>query len=362
MFARLPAVMAAGLVLAAAPLAAHETARPQQAAAARPSLLEQMRADARLAIAAAVAAGNPAEALDSYDRFFASVKQHDSSLLAAVAKSVLTQVAADPASLSRIPALERLARAGDAKPRQALEAAAGGRDTLMPAGVEADCALARLGDSRAIDRLIQRLTDETSRDRAGVIGSLVDAKARRAAYAMVPLLDDQDPFARMTAAQGLAALGSREQVPALRAALERETHPGMRQSFAMALYALGSDAGNTVIAQAEASRIPDVRLVALEAYYAAKTPRWTALARQLLKSSSEGPRLRAAVMLGSADADARRALMQAATSTNLATREVGARLLEASGSRDTTLLLQLLRDPSPVTRTHAAGALLAGNP
>ena len=351
----LAATLAAASGLAAAPL-------PQPPQAQQSALLEQMRTDARTAMSAAAAAGRAGEALDTYDRFYASVKTHDPSLLKLAAKAVLTEASAGPASLATIPALERLARSGDLKARGSLDAAAGGRDTLMPAGIEADCALARLGDAAAIDRLVQRLADDALRDKGQIIGGLTDANVARSAYAMVPFLSDDNPTNKLSAVQALAKLGSREQIPALRAAFEAERHPGMRQTMAMALRALGSNAGDALLAEVESSRIPDVRLTALEAYYAAKSPAWTALARQLLRSSSEGARLRAAVMLGPADADALRELTQAASSANVATREVGARLIETVGSRDWALLLKLMRDPSPLVRTYAAGAVLAAVP
>ena len=359
---RLPAAVLAGMTLVASAQATGLAfAQVPRAPAAQP-LFERMRADAKVAIAAAVRAGRPDEALETYDRYYTSTRQHEPSLLAAVAKGILTGVANGPASLSRVVALERLARSGDARSLSQLEATAGGRNTLMPEGIEADCALARLGDSRAVDRLIQRLGDETLREKGLILASLGETDAKRAASAIVPFLTDENPGNREGAAQALAKLGSREQIAPLRAAFETEWHPAMRQTLAMALHCLGSTAGDALLAQIETSKMPDVRLVAVEAYRATNSPRWTRLARELLRSSSEGARLRSAVLLGAADPDAARELAQAATSTNLATREVGAKLLEAAGSKDFTLLVTLLHDPSPVVRTHAAGALLAGNP
>jgi HEAT repeat protein len=355
----LAGALAAGVVATAAPwpgagVASAQARNPQS------SLLEQMRAEATAVMSAAAAAGRGGEALDTYDRFFASVKAHDPALLALLAKAVLTEAAAGAGSLARIPALERLARSGDVKARGQLDAAAGGRNTLMPAGIEADCALARLGDTQAIDRLTRRLMDDALRDKGQIIGGLAEANAKQAASAIAPFIEDENPTNKLSAIQALARLGSREHVPALRATFEAERHPGMRQTMAMALHALGNSAGDALLAEIASSRIPDVRLTALEAYYATKSPAWTVLARQLLGSSSEGARLRSAVLLGPADADAQRELTQAASSSNVATREVGARLIETTGSRDVPLLLKLVRDPSPLVRTYAAGALLAG--
>jgi HEAT repeat protein len=318
-----------------------------------------MRTDAQAAIAAAVSAGKPGEALETYDRYYTSTREHEPALLAQVARGILAAVAGDRVSLSRMAALERLARAGDAGSLGLLAAEAGGRNTLMPEGTDADCVLARLGNPQAIDRLIQRLADETLRSQGQVITSLAEAKATRAASAIVPFLSDDNPTNKLSAAYALARIGSPDQIPPLRAAFEAEWHPATRQALAVALHSLGSPAGDALLKELETSRTPDRRLMAVEAYHARNSPRWTPLARELLRSSSEGARLRSAVLLGAADPDAARELTLAATSTNLATREVGARLLEAAGSKDFTLLLALLHDASPVVRTHAAGAVLA---
>ncbi len=320
-----------------------------------------MRSDARTAIAAAAAARKPAEALDTYDRFFTSIGKHDFTLLLPAVKAVLADIALDPADRARIPALERLARSGDMNARGQLESAAGGQNTLMAAGIEADCALARLGDSPAVDRLIGRLGDETPLDKGAIITGLKEADAKRAAYAIVPFLTDDNPSNRLAGIQALATLGSREHIGPLREAFDAESRAFMRQSLAMALHSVGSSAGDAVLAQLETASLPDSRLLAVEAYHASNSPKWAALARQLLRSSGEGARLRAAVLLGLSDSDARRELTTAAKSTNMATREVGAMLLERAGSRDTTFLVTLLRDPSSFVRTYAAGALLAGS-
>lgn len=355
---RTPAAMLAVLVIAALFLAvgpAHGQVRPP----ADQPLFDRMKADAKVAIAAAVAAGKPGEALETYDRYFTSTQKHDPSLLAAVAKGILAGVAAAPASLSRIDALERLARAGDARSLGQLTAEAGGRNTLMHEGIPADCALARLGDEGAVDRLIQRLGDDTLRDKSLILSSLAETGAKRAASAIVPFLADENPANREGAARALAKIGSREQIAPVRAAFDAEWHPAMRQTLAMTLHCLGSTAGDALLKQLETNRMPEVRLVAVEAYHATNTPTWRTLARALLRSSSEGVRLRAAVLLGASDPDAAKELAKAAASTNIATREVGARLLEAAGSKDFTLLVTLLHDPSPVVRTYAAGAVLA---
>ena len=232
---------------------------------------------------------------------------------------------------------------------------------MMRGGIEADCALARLGDSRAIDRLIYRIEDESPADKGMMLNGLAEAGAKRAAYAVVPLLSDSNPSNRLAAARALSKIGSPEHIASLNAAFEAESRAFIRQYIAMALRALGSSAGDALLADMERAPSDESRLLALEAYHASNSPKWPPLARQLLRSPDEGPRLKAAVWLGLSDADARQVLVSDATSANVARRELAVMALERAGSKDTSLLLSLLRDPSPVVRTYAAGALLAAN-
>ena len=322
------------------------------------ALQRQMREEVEAVIRHSMQSGDPSQALDAYDRYFSSTKSHDSALLASVAGSVLSAIAADRSSPARLLALERLARSGDVRARGTLGELAGGANTLMPQGAEADFALARLGDGAAVDRIVKRLEDDAIRDKSGLVGALIDARARGAAFALVPLLADENPFNRMAAARGLASLGSREHAAALQAALAQETEGPVKPMLAVAIKSVGSPAADARIAQLEASPVADVRLMAAEAYYNSKNARWTALARQLVKAGPEDVRLRAAELLGSGDESARREILKAAASQNLPTREIGARLLEAAGIRDPAVLVPLLRDASPVARAYAAGALV----
>jgi HEAT repeat protein len=317
-----------------------------------------MRTEVGAAIKASVAAGNADSAFQAYDRYFTSVKAHDQGLLADLSRSVLAIVSADKGSIARLPAFERSARYGNAAALQALQQMAAA-NSLMPESIATDTTLASLGDERAVDRLVQRLGEDGLRDQMPIVEALITAKALRAAYAVAALLSDSNPYNRMAAARGLAILGGREHIASLAAALESETEGPVKPAYAIALKSLGSDAGDALLARLEVSPVADVRVQALDAYYAAKSPKWTSLARLLLRSDSEGARLRAATLLGLDDADARRELVRAATSTNVALREVGARLLETAGARDLDLLVKLLRDTSPVVRTYAAGAILA---
>lgn len=351
------ALAVCGGVGAAGPMtAAAWTQEPQGATSA---LQRQMRADVEAVARLAIQSGDSTPALESYDRYYASVKAHDRALLGMVARAVLASIAADRSSPARLLALERQARAGDPRARATLDTLAGGANTLMPQGADADFVLARLGDGAAVDRIVKRLEDDAIRDKGGLVDALVDARARRTAFALVALLDDENPFNRMAAARGLAVLGSKEHAPALSEALAKETEGPVKPVLAVAIRSVGSPAANQIIAQLEASPVADVRLMAVEAYYNAKDPRWTALARQLLKTGTEGARLRAAELLGDSDAGARLEILRAAASQNLPTREIGARLLEATGSGAVDALARLLKDPSPVARAYAAGALTA---
>ena len=356
-------LVAAGLLVAAAPLVAGSAPASVQSQSIQgrtpvSALTVQMRTEVSAAIKASVAAGNADSAFQAYDRYFTSVKAHDPGLLGDLSRSVLAIVSADKGSIARLPAFERSARYGDAAALQALQQMAAA-NSLMPESIAADATLAALGDERAVDRLIQRLGEDGLRDKMPIVEALSAAKARRAAYAVAALLNDNNPYNRMAAAQGLSIIGGREHIASLVAAYEAETESPVKPAYAIALKSLGSNAGDALLARLEVSPVADVRTQALDAYHAAKSPKWTPLARLLLRSDSEGARLRAATLLGLDDADARREIVRAATSTNVALREVGARLLETTSSKDLDLLLKLLRDTSPVVRAYAAGAMLA---
>ena len=138
------AVLAACLTTVAFAGGAPASADPQDQAAAS-ALQRQMRADVESVIRLAIQNGDAKPALDSYDRYFASVKSHDPALLASLSKAVLSSIALDRSSPARYLALERLARSGDAPARGTLGELAGGANTLMPQGVEADFALGPAG-------------------------------------------------------------------------------------------------------------------------------------------------------------------------------------------------------------------------
>ena len=352
------AAIGACIALAHASICSALAASPAVPATVRPVQGQPLADTARL-ITESLAAGRRGEALDAYDRAVAVTGRHDAALLVPIAKNVLAEAANGGDPLLKIPAIERLARAGDHVARAQLESEAGGRNTQMAAGTEADCALARLGDSKAIDRLIYRLTDDgQARGRILVLDALTAAKAKRAAYAIGPLLREDDTASRIVAARSLAELGARDQVGELRAAFEVESRAIVRQVLAMALHSLGDSTGDGLLTQIESDSNPDVRLNAAEAYYRSRSPKWPEMAHGLLQSSSEGARLRVAELLGPADPDAHRELARAAASANVAVREVGAKLLEASGSREFGVLVTLLRDSSALARVYAAGAIV----
>ncbi|MDO8836332.1 MAG: hypothetical protein Q7V01_12095, partial [Vicinamibacterales bacterium] len=339
-------LVAMGLLVTAAPLVIGSTQPPVQSQSVQgrtpaSALTAQMRVEVGAAIRGSVAAGNANSAFQAYDRYFTSVQAHDPGLLADLSRSVVALVAADKGSVARLPAFERSARYGDTAALQELQQMAAAH-SLMPESIATDATLAALGDERAVDRLVQRLGEDGLRDKMPIVQALAAAKARRAAYAVAALLNDSNPYNRMAAAQGLSIIGGRDHIALLVAASEAETESPVKPAYAIALKSLGSNAGDALLARLEVSPVADVRAQALDAYHAAKSPRWPALARLLLRSDSEGARLRAATLLGLDDADARKEIVRAATSTNVALREVGARLLEATGSRDLDLLLKLL--------------------
>lgn len=305
-----------------------------------------------------VAARNVAGALEAYDEYVAKVKQDDAGLLVPIARALLTAIAtAGDQELARDLALERLAAAGDREARRTLEASATGGRSLMPAAMSADISLAHLGDQKAVARLGERLLSPEIRDKSEMAEGLAASGGPKSAYIFVALLKDPDPGTRAVAARALARLGSREAIGPLKEAFATEEGPG-RLPVAAALKSLGSDAADETIARMAKSPAADVRLLAAEAYAAAKAPGWRSLVDPLLNDSNPATRLRAAELLIELDPAARALIVQIAQGANPADREEAARMLERKPPYQIPVLRKLLEDSDSFVRTFAAGAIL----
>jgi HEAT repeat protein len=328
------------------------------AAQTKPGVDAGPRALVAQRIAQAVGAKNIPAALNAYDDHVALTKLDDLGLLDPIARAVLAAIgSAGDHELARDAALERLAAAGDKEARRSLEAAATGGRALMPAAISADISLARIGDQKALARLGERLLSPQLREKAELADGLTAAGDAKSAYIFIALLKDPDPGARAVAARALATIGSREAIAPLRQAFATEDGPG-RMPFAAALKSLGSEAADDMIARMAKSPAADVRMLAAEAYAAAKVPGWADLVRPFLKDSNTATRLRAAELLIEVEPNARALVAQGALDPNPADREEAARILERKPPYQVSLLRRLLEDRDSFVRVFAAGAIV----
>ncbi len=127
-------------------------------------------------------------------------------------------------------------------------------DGYDPAREAAVISLGRLTSQAAFDALLGLARHESPRIRFQAIGSLVEllehlpGERDRAARAILPLLDDDDPFVRREAVVAVGDLGCREARRSLVALLTTQDQ-GLRLDAAAALARMGDAAGAEVLAE-----------------------------------------------------------------------------------------------------------------
>lgn len=302
----------------------------------------------------ALAAAEPLRALDAYESWLQS-RTEDVFLLNAVARGVLRELASGADLDLRIAALEHLAMAGIRSARVDL-------DRLRAAGqgsLAADAALARLGNAEAVGRLTTPVNSSAPVDRSGLAAAL-GSVGPAAIPTLLTLLQSPQGPTRAAATAALGKVGAREAVEQLRA-LMTDQDPFVRSSAAVALTRLGDQAGQTVVNRMLDSEVPDLRLMAAEAWNGQPGP-WVEGIRPLLNNMDGTIRLQAARLIAPVDpAAADRVLSAAAAHENPAIRAEAARAIaESSHYRivDIAHLRRLLRNADAPVRLHAAAVLL----
>lgn len=310
-----------------------------------------------LKIRARLMAGHVDGALGAYDEWSQGTRQ-DVFLLQPIAGGVLVSLAESKQADVRLAALAELAKNGDAAARAALE---------QVKTVDADAALAALGDASAIARLREQIARPAPGvDQLGVIDALVAAKATDAIPDLASALDPARPGpVRAAAADGLGALGAAEAAPKLRELL-KESDGVISNAAAMALARLGDAAGLAVVTQMETSPVISVRLAAADVTAGTSASgAWVPVATDALRDPDPGTRLAAASLLmrnGVNVTAAQAALRAMLADTNPALRQIAARTLAAAPAPvvtgETAQLARMLLDPEPQIRIAAAAALL----
>lgn len=300
----------------------------------------------------ALSASDPLRGLEAYENWLANRTREDAGLLEPAARAVLKQIAAgEDAELRRdarralaaagvtLPAVtgneaDRLgadaarAKEGNAAARKRLEAAvtAGGIDPASLA--ETLSAAGPVGTPL----LITMLTSTAGPARAAAAAALGRRKAEEAKSALQPLMTDRDPFVRSTAAVALARMGDQ---------------PAM-----------------TIVERMLQSEVPDLRIMAAEAFDG-QNGAWVSAIMPLLENRDGVTRLHAARLIAPINPEAaRRTLQEAAADQNPVIRAEAVEVMEEVAPRapevaDLTQARRLLRDADAGVRLHAAALLLA---
>jgi HEAT repeat protein len=296
---------------------------------------------------------DPLKGLDAYERWLGKRAREDAGLLEPVPRAIVLQMAGGAEPDLRHEAVRLLIAGGLPLP------AAATRDVVDQLADAA--ARAKDGDPAALRRL-QTAVDAGTVDANVLVAALESAGSQTTPLLMTMLNKSAGP-ARGAAAAALGRRKADEAKPAL-LALMKDGDPFVRSSAAVALARMGDDQGQAFVDQMLRSEVPDLRLMAAEAWNGQTGP-WVSAIMPLLENRDGTTRLEAARLVAPVNPEAaRRTLQDAAGDANPVIRAEAARIVEQIASRvpdvaDVGQLRRLLRESDPAVRLHAAGALLA---
>ena len=296
---------------------------------------------------------DPLQGLDAYERWLGKRAREDAGLLEPVPRAIVLQIAGGAEPDLRHEAVRLLIAAGLPLP------AAATRDVVDQLADAA--ARAKDGDPAALRRL-QTAVDAGTVDAIVLVAALESAGSQTTPLLMTMLNKSAGPV-RGAAAAALGRRKADEAKPAL-LALMKDGDPFVRSSAAVALARMGDDQGQAFVDQMLRSEVPDLRLMAAEAWNGQTGP-WVSAIMPLLENRDGTTRLEAARLVAPVNPEAaRRTLQDAAGDANPVIRAEAARIVEQIASRvpdvaDVAQLRRLLRESDPSVRLHAAGALLA---
>jgi len=295
-------------------------------------------------------------ALDAYEQWLGA-RPDDAGLVEPIARAMLWEIArgADR-SLAR-DALQDLVQAQVEGAAAALAAIQIPSDRL-----EVDAAAARGGDTGALTRLAGAATAADVTDKTAVANALATA-GPAAIPVLLPMLEDRSGPTRAAAVAALGKLRATDATKQLRAALQ-DRDPFVRSSASVALFRLGDSDGQARVEKMLQSEVPDVLLMAAEAWDGQAGP-WIAVITPLLQNTDGLTRLYAAKLIAPFNPEAARAVLGSALQdANPVVRAASAEILADQPlarpvSGDLTQLRRLLRDRDAMLRLRAASLLLS---
>jgi HEAT repeat protein len=277
------------------------------------------------------------KALDSYERWLGGRRDEDVALLAIVAEGVLRELMASGDASIRAEARRQLT-------------------SRRPAAATLDAA--------DLQRLQKSAQDPATGDKTSIADALT-AGGAQAVPSLIDLMEKSRGPNRAAAARALGRIGDARAEAGLLQAFGDED-PFVRASAAVALARLGSETGRGYINTMLVSDLPDLRLMAADAWDGKPGP-WVEAVTPLLDNEHALVRIRAAAAIAPVDpAAARRVLSAALSDGNPAVRAETARTLtrlagERPGVADPAALRKLLREADPWIRLSAASSLRAAN-
>lgn len=332
--------------------------RVEVAARAADRILARRRWDhaAILLKVTALSAADPLRGLMAYEGWLgARSTKDDIGLLEPVARELLVQLAKSGNRDLRDDARRLLARAGIRLP-----AAPAG--SVEGPSYDEEAARAQEGNAASLHRLERAAADPTVPDKTDVALALQQL-GTSGVPGLLTLLQASAGPNRAAAAAALGRIKAPEAIPVLRESL-RDPDPYVRNSAAVALARLGEQDGQAYVQRMLDSDVPDLRLMAAEAWDGQNGP-WVAAIAPLLQNRDGVTRLRAARLLAPVDPEAAgRTLHDAAIDENPAVRAEALKEIAAASRAqalvaDLAQLRRALRDPDAYIRLQAAGAVLA---
>jgi hypothetical protein len=300
----------------------------------------------------ALAAVDPLRGLDAYETWLAARTREDAGLLEPVPRAILRQIADSADADLRHEAVRLLAAAGVVLP-------AATRDLVDQ--LASDAVRARAGDGAAIKRL-DAATAAGTVDPAILAEALESAGPTGTPMLMTMLTKPAGP-ARAAAAAALGRRKAEEARPQLQT-LMSDPDPFVRSTAAVALARMGDDRAQTVVDRMLESEVPDLKLMAAEAWNGQPGP-WVAAIMPLLENRDGVTRLQAARLIAPVNPEAaRRTLQDAAADANPVIRAEAASVMAKVAPTvpevvDVRQARKLLRDADSAVRMSGAAVIMA---